>query len=95
MDGLFVLLFLHFTLAALVAFYILPGVNVNDKRLWNWKNYGDRFRLKSSLSLCTQVALTENWAEMYKDKGIAFYSMHPGWSETPGLNKSLPGFAER
>ncbi|KAJ6681464.1 putative proteinD(P)-BINDING ROSSMANN-FOLD SUPERFAMILY PROTEIN [Salix koriyanagi] len=24
-----------------------------------------------------QVALTENWAEMYKDKGISFYTMHP------------------
>lgn len=39
-----------------------------------------------------QVALTENWAEMYKDKGISFYSMHPGWAETPGVAKSLPDF---
>ncbi|CAI0396326.1 unnamed protein product [Linum tenue] len=42
-----------------------------------------------------QVALTENWAEMYKDKGISFYSMHPGWAETPGVAKSLPSFNER
>ncbi|XAR62240.1 NADP-retinol dehydrogenase [Bertholletia excelsa] len=42
-----------------------------------------------------QVALTEKWAEMYKDKGIGFYSMHPGWAETPGVAKSLPGFSER
>ncbi|XP_022772376.1 dehydrogenase/reductase SDR family member 12-like isoform X2 [Durio zibethinus] len=39
-----------------------------------------------------QVALTEKWAEMYKHKGIGFYSMHPGWAETPGVAKSLPGF---
>ncbi|KAL3592600.1 hypothetical protein D5086_011240 [Populus alba] len=39
-----------------------------------------------------QVALTENWAEMYKDKGISFYSMHPGWAETPGVANSLPDF---
>ncbi|CAK7346727.1 unnamed protein product [Dovyalis caffra] len=39
-----------------------------------------------------QVALTEKWAEMYKDKGISFYSMHPGWAETPGVAKSLPDF---
>lgn len=39
-----------------------------------------------------QVALTEKWAEMYTNKGIGFYSMHPGWAETPGIAKSLPGF---
>lgn len=38
------------------------------------------------------MALTENWAEMYKDKGISFYSMHPGWAETPGVANSLPDF---
>ncbi|GAU26804.1 hypothetical protein TSUD_289090 [Trifolium subterraneum] len=31
-----------------------------------------------------QVALTENWGETYKNKGIGFYAMHPGWAETPG-----------
>ncbi|XP_027094276.1 uncharacterized protein [Coffea arabica] len=41
-----------------------------------------------------QVALTEKWAEIYKDKGIAFYSMHPGWAETPGVASSLPGFSK-
>uniref|UniRef100_A0A803MT96 Dehydrogenase/reductase SDR family member 12 n=1 Tax=Chenopodium quinoa TaxID=63459 RepID=A0A803MT96_CHEQI len=42
-----------------------------------------------------QVALTEKWAEKYKDKNIAFYAMHPGWAETPGVAKSLPSFSER
>ncbi|CAN0843204.1 Dehydrogenase/reductase SDR family member 12 [Linum grandiflorum] len=42
-----------------------------------------------------QVALTEKWANMYKDRGISFYSMHPGWAETPGVAKSLPSFNER
>ncbi|KAK4428368.1 Dehydrogenase/reductase SDR family member 12 [Sesamum alatum] len=41
-----------------------------------------------------QVALTEKWADMYKDKGIGFYSMHPGWAETPGVSKSLPDFSK-
>lgn len=41
-----------------------------------------------------QVALTEKWADAYKDKGIGFYSMHPGWAETPGVAKSLPGFSK-
>ncbi|XP_044475695.1 dehydrogenase/reductase SDR family member 12 isoform X2 [Mangifera indica] len=42
-----------------------------------------------------QVALTEKWSEIYKEKGISFYSMHPGWAETPGVAKSLPSFSER
>ncbi|XP_024030896.1 dehydrogenase/reductase SDR family member 12 isoform X2 [Morus notabilis] len=41
-----------------------------------------------------QVALTEKWAEMYKNKGIGFYAMHPGWAETPGVNRSLPDFSK-
>ncbi|WJX71196.1 hypothetical protein P8452_55216 [Trifolium repens] len=41
-----------------------------------------------------QVALTENWGETYKNKGIGFYSMHPGWAETPGVAKSLPNFSK-
>ncbi|KAF4347421.1 hypothetical protein G4B88_026109 [Cannabis sativa] len=41
-----------------------------------------------------QVALTEKWAEMYKNKEIGFYSMHPGWAETPGVTKSLPDFSK-
>ncbi|KAJ8760434.1 hypothetical protein K2173_015101 [Erythroxylum novogranatense] len=39
-----------------------------------------------------QVALTEKWSDLYKGKGISFYSMHPGWAETPGVAKSLPSF---
>ncbi|KAK3043934.1 hypothetical protein RJ639_000633 [Escallonia herrerae] len=41
-----------------------------------------------------QVALTEKWAEMYNNEGIGFYSMHPGWAETPGVAKSLPSFSK-
>lgn len=42
----------------------------------------------------SQVALTEKWAETNKEKGIGFYSMHPGWAETPGVVKSLPDFSK-
>nr|CAD1843060.1 unnamed protein product [Ananas comosus var. bracteatus] len=42
-----------------------------------------------------QVALTEKWAETYGKKGVGFYSMHPGWAETPGVAKSLPDFSQR
>ncbi|GJN38717.1 hypothetical protein PR202_gb27785 [Eleusine coracana subsp. coracana] len=42
-----------------------------------------------------QVALTEWWSEKYREKGVGFYSMHPGWADTPGVAKSLPGFSEK
>ncbi|CAA7403020.1 unnamed protein product [Spirodela intermedia] len=42
-----------------------------------------------------QVALTERWAELHGEEGIGFYSMHPGWADTPGVATSLPGFRQR
>jgi hypothetical protein len=42
-----------------------------------------------------QVALTEWWAEKYGNKGVGFYCMHPGWADTPGVAKSLPGLSEK
>lgn len=41
-----------------------------------------------------QVALTEKWTEMYENKGIGFYAMHPGWAETPGVSRALPDFSK-
>ena len=40
-----------------------------------------------------QVALTEHWDATYgASKGVRFVCMHPGWSDTPGVAKSLPAF---
>lgn len=39
-----------------------------------------------------QVVLTELWAEQLADRGIAVHAMHPGWADTPGVEKSLPLF---
>lgn len=41
------------------------------------------------------VILTEIWAEKFKKFGITVHSMHPGWVDTPGIEKSLPGFHAR
>lgn len=38
------------------------------------------------------VILTRLWAERFADKGITVHSMHPGWVDTPGIEKSLPEF---
>jgi dehydrogenase/reductase SDR family member 12 len=40
-----------------------------------------------------QVVLTEEWQRRYGPRGVAFHAVHPGWSETPGLEKGLPRFA--
>jgi dehydrogenase/reductase SDR family member 12 len=37
-----------------------------------------------------QMHLTEMFARKFPD--ISFYSMHPGWAATPGVQKSLPDF---
>jgi len=39
-----------------------------------------------------QVILTELWAERLDADGVKAHSMHPGWVDTPGLERSLPGF---
>ena len=39
-----------------------------------------------------QVILTEIWAERLTDRGIVVHAMHPGWADTPGVEKSLPLF---
>ncbi|MGA0877651.1 MAG: SDR family NAD(P)-dependent oxidoreductase [Ilumatobacteraceae bacterium] len=37
-----------------------------------------------------QVTLNEMWAEKFESP--AFYAMHPGWADTPGVQQSLPLF---
>ena len=39
-----------------------------------------------------QVILTEVWAEQLAGTGVVVHSMHPGWSDTPGVRSSLPHF---
>lgn len=40
-----------------------------------------------------QVVLAHEWASRWGDDGVASYSMHPGWVNTPGLSGSLPSVA--
>lgn len=39
-----------------------------------------------------QVALTPILARRWAGRGVAVYSMHPGWVDTPGVAESLPVF---
>lgn len=39
-----------------------------------------------------EVVLTKFWAEKLAHKGIFVSSMHPGWADTPAVERSLPRF---
>ncbi|HEX5614034.1 MAG TPA: SDR family NAD(P)-dependent oxidoreductase [Acidimicrobiia bacterium] len=39
-----------------------------------------------------QVALAEEMAKRFAADGIVVHSMHPGWADTPGVERSLPTF---
>jgi NAD(P)-dependent dehydrogenase (short-subunit alcohol dehydrogenase family) len=39
-----------------------------------------------------QVMLTELWADRLAGGGVVVHAMHPGWSDTPGVQSSLPRF---
>jgi dehydrogenase/reductase SDR family member 12 len=39
-----------------------------------------------------QVVLTEESQRRHGAHGADFFAVHPGWSDTPGLAKGLPGF---
>jgi len=41
-----------------------------------------------------QLALCERFAEKFKDTGILFVSMHPGWADTPQVHVAMKGFYE-
>ncbi|MBK9090531.1 MAG: SDR family NAD(P)-dependent oxidoreductase [Holophagales bacterium] len=38
------------------------------------------------------TVLTELWSDEVHPRGVAVNAMHPGWAETPGVARSLPGF---
>lgn len=38
------------------------------------------------------VDITRVWASTYADQPVLFHAMHPGWADTAGVVKSLPGF---
>ena len=39
-----------------------------------------------------QVTLNELWAERLADRNVVCHAAHPGWADTPGVERSLPRF---
>lgn len=46
-----------------------------------------------ALAKRAQVVLTEQWAAHLP--GVRFFAMHPGWADTGGVERALPGFYKR
>ena len=65
------------------------GLKLDDMEFENEKFDGAKAYARAKRAL---VALTDHWAEQYPDRQVTFHSMHPGWADTPGVEKSLPGF---
>ncbi len=40
-----------------------------------------------------QVVMAEEWTRRLLGTGVCVNTMHPGWSNTPGLRHALPGFS--
>ncbi len=41
-----------------------------------------------------QVTLNEMWSERFKNRGVFFHALHPGWADTPGVDEALPTFSK-
>lgn len=41
-----------------------------------------------------QVCMMEEFAAMYPDKGL-FFTMHPGWVDTPAVKEAMPDFYKK
>jgi dehydrogenase/reductase SDR family member 12 len=39
-----------------------------------------------------QIALTQRWARELASEGVVVHAMHPGWADTPGVQRALPRF---
>jgi dehydrogenase/reductase SDR family member 12 len=39
-----------------------------------------------------QVVITEQWAQRLRSSGVVVHAMHPGWVDTPGIQRSMPVF---
>lgn len=64
---------------------------LNLKRL-NMKAEGYRGALAYAQCKRALSVMTEMWAERWREQNIVVNAMHPGWSDTPGVQKSLPLF---
>lgn len=39
-----------------------------------------------------EVVISELWAQRLEHSGVVVHSMHPGWADTQGIQRAMPGF---
>ena len=92
-EGLLPLLQNHETKARVIN--VVSGGMYAERLNMNRLNVGaDGYRGARAYAQCKRAlsVLTELWAERWQESNISVNAMHPGWSDTPGVQKSLPGF---
>ena len=67
----------------------LSGIDVDD--LMNEKGSYDGSRAYARAKRGLMI-LTEHWADRLEGTEVTVNAMHPGWADTPGVRRSLPGF---
>ncbi len=59
-------------------------MDADDPELKFWPGAFDGTRAYAQ-NKRVQVYMTAYWAKFYRDSGVSFYSMHPGWVDTPAV----------
>ena len=67
----------------------LSGIDVDDLENEKGRYDGSRAYARAKRGL---MILTEHWADKLSGTGVTVNAMHPGWADTPGVRRSLPGF---
>ena len=65
------------------------GIDVDDLQSQRKPYNGSQVYARTKRGL---VMLTEYWAKQLQGTGVVVHAMHPGWANTPGVERALPGF---
>ena len=68
---------------------LLQPLKLDDLNTAQGRYNGSRAYARAKRGL---VALSLDWAERLRPRGIAVHAMHPGWVDTPGVLAALPKF---
>lgn len=89
---------LHSLLAAAPAARVINvvsgGMYTQKLKVAHLQPTPDAFDGATAYARCKRalMVVTEEWAAAWREDGIAVNAMHPGWADTPGVEKSLPIF---
>lgn len=70
---------------------LTQSLNINDLQFEKMKPFDGTVAYAQNKR--QQIVMTEQYAEKYSN--IHFFSMHPGWADTPAVQSSMPQFYEK